>query len=60
MLAPNVPPVASSTEMAQWRSKQWTSFGDIKVAITPIEGVAVPAMRNEVKGGGLVTVEARG
>jgi len=58
VLAPNMPPVATSTEMAEWRNKQGTSFGDIKVLIAPIEGLGVPAIRNEVEGVGLVTVEA--
>jgi hypothetical protein len=44
--------------MAEWRSKQGTSFGDIKITIEPIEGLGVPAIRNEVEGAGLVTVEA--
>jgi hypothetical protein len=58
VLAPNMPQVASSSEMAQWRSKQGTSFGDIKLVIAPIEGLGVPAIRNEVEGVGMVTVEA--
>ncbi len=59
VLAPNMPDVGTSAEMASWRSKQaGTSFGDIKITITPIEGLGVPAIRNEVEGTGLVTVEA--
>jgi hypothetical protein len=58
VLAPGMPEVSSSTEMAAWRSKQGTSFGDIKVTIAPIEGLGVPAIRNEVEGVGLVTIEA--
>ena len=58
VLAPGMPEVSSSTEMAAWRSKQGTSFGDIKVTITPVGGLGVPAIRNEVEGMGLVTVEA--
>ena len=59
VLAPNMPDVATSAEMASWRSKQaGTSFGDIKIIIAPIEGLGVPAIRNEVEGTGLVTVEA--
>lgn len=58
VLAPNMPKVSSSAEMAAWRSKQGTSFGDMKITITPIEGLGVPAIRNEVEGMGLVTVEA--
>lgn len=58
VLAPSMPKVSSSAEMAAWRSKQGTSFGDLKIIITPIEGLGVPAIRNEVEGMGLVTVEA--
>jgi hypothetical protein len=58
VLAPGMPNVSSSEEMAAWRSKQSMSFGDIKVTITPIEGLGVPAIRNEVEGLGLVTIEA--
>ena len=53
-----MPKVSSSAEMAAWRSKQGTSFGDIKVTITAVEGLGVPAIRNEVEGVGLVTIEA--
>jgi hypothetical protein len=58
VLAPNMPKVSSSAEMAAWRSKQGTSFGDVKIIITPVEGLGVPAIHNEVEGTGLVTVEA--
>jgi hypothetical protein len=58
VLAPSMPKVSSSAEMAAWRSKQGSSFGDIKIVIEPIEGLGVPAIRNEVEGAGLVTVEA--
>jgi hypothetical protein len=58
VLAPGMPDVSSSAEMAAWRSKQGTSFGDVKIIIEPVEGLGVPAIRNEVEGAGLVTVEA--
>jgi hypothetical protein len=57
VLAGGMPDVKSSAEMAQWRSKQGTSFGDIKIIIEPVEGLGVPAIKNEVEGAGLVTVE---
>ena len=57
ILYPGMPTVASSTEMAAWRSKQGTSWGDIKIIIEPVEGLGVPAIRNEVEGAGLVTIE---
>jgi len=43
--------------MAAWRSKQGTTFGDIKIIIEPVEGLGFPAIRNEVEGVGLVTIE---
>ncbi len=57
VLAPGMPEVATSAEMAAWRSKQGTSFGDLKVIIMPVEGLGVPAISNEVEGMGLITVE---
>jgi len=59
LLAPAMPNVASSSEMAQWRSNQTkgTAYGDIKFIIEPIEGLGVPAIRNEIEGAGMVTVE---
>jgi hypothetical protein len=57
-VAPGMPKVASSAEMAQWRKKQTEGYGDIKFVIEPIEGLGVPAIRNEVEGAGLATVEA--
>jgi hypothetical protein len=58
VLAPGMPNVTSSAEMAAWRSKQGTSWGDIKLIIEPVEGLGVPAIRNEIEGAGMVTVEA--
>jgi hypothetical protein len=57
LLAPGMPKMSSSAEMADWRSKQGTSFGGVKLIIEPIEGLGVPAIRNEVEGAGMVTVE---
>jgi hypothetical protein len=57
VLAQGMPKVSSSQEMAAWRSKQGTTFGDIKIIIEPVEGLGFPAIRNEVEGVGLVTVE---
>lgn len=58
VLAPGMPKMSSSAEMAAWRSKQGGSFGDVKIIIEPVEGLGVPAIRNEVEGVGLVTVES--
>jgi len=48
LVAPGMPTVASSAEMAQWRKKQTEGYGDIKFIIEPVEGLGVPAIRNEV------------
>ena len=59
ILAPNMTEVSSSEEMVAWRKSQiGNSYGDIKFIFTPIEGLGVPAIRNEIEGMGLVTVEA--
>ena len=59
LLAPNMPDVATSAEMVDWRTKQVGSgYAGIKFIITPVEGLGVPAIRNEVEGAGLVTIEA--
>jgi hypothetical protein len=59
VVAPGMPRVASSTEMAQWRKKQTEGYGDIKFIIEPVEGLGVPAIRNEVgQVPGLATIEA--
>jgi hypothetical protein len=58
LLSSGMPKVSTSKEMAAWRSKQGKSWGDIKIIIEPVEGLGVPAIRNEVEGTGMVTVEA--
>jgi len=59
ILAPSMPDVSSSAEMVTWRKSQvGSSYGDIKFIFEPVEGLGVPAIRNEVEGMGLVTVEA--
>jgi len=58
LVAPGMPTVASSAEMAQWRKKQTEGYGDIKFIIEPVEGLGVPAIRNEVgQVPGLATIE---
>jgi len=58
VVAPGMPKVASSAEMAEWRTKQTEGYGDVKFVIAPVEGLGVPAIRNEVEGAGLATIEA--
>ena len=58
VVASGMPAVASSTEMAEWRKEQTKGYGDIKFIIEPIEGLGVPALRNEVgQVPGLSTIE---
>jgi hypothetical protein len=58
LVAPGMPKVATSAEMAEWRKKQTGGYGDVKFVIEPVEGLGVPAIRNEVDGAGLATIEA--
>ncbi|MGH8587734.1 MAG: hypothetical protein ACREWE_16635 [Gammaproteobacteria bacterium] len=58
VVAPGMPKVASSAEMADWRKKQTEGYGDVKFVITPIEGLGVPAIRNEIEGSQSATIEA--
>ena len=59
LVAPGMPNVASSTEMAQWRRQQTKGYGDIKFIIEPVEGLGVPAIRNEIgEVPGSATIEA--
>ncbi len=59
LVAPGMPNVASSTEMAQWRQQQTKGYGDIKFIIEPVEGLGVPAIRNEIgEVPGSATIEA--
>jgi hypothetical protein len=59
LVAPGMPNVASSTEMARWRKQQTKGYGDIKFIIEPVEGLGVPAIRNEIgEVAGLATIEA--
>ena len=50
--------MATSAEMAAWRSGQINPDADIKPEITALEGFGVPAIRNEIASFGLVTIEA--
>jgi hypothetical protein len=57
LVAPGMPKVANSAEMAVWRKQQTEGYGDVKFVIEPIEGLGVPAIRNEIEGAGLATIE---
>jgi hypothetical protein len=57
VVAPGMPAMAGSVQMAEWRKKQGESYGDVKFIIRPVEGLGVPAISNEIEGVGLATVE---
>lgn len=57
-ISPGIPAMASSEEMAAWRRQQTRSYGDVKFVIEPVEGLGVPAIRNDLEGGSAATVEA--
>lgn len=51
VVAKPVPKVATSAAMAEWRKKQAERVPDIKVAVTPVEGLGAPAIRSDVDDG---------
>jgi len=50
--------MGSSSEMAKWRLRDGNSYAGIEFKVSPVEGLGVPAVRNEVEGTGLVAVES--
>jgi hypothetical protein len=58
VVARPAPKVSSSADLAARRNEQAARTPDIKMAITPIEGLGVPAVRSEVEGSTNPTVEA--
>ncbi|HJU72436.1 MAG TPA: hypothetical protein VJ717_01725 [Gemmatimonadaceae bacterium] len=57
MVTAGMKPMATSAEMAAWRSGQIDPDDDIKPTIAALDGLGVPAIRNEIAGFGLVTIE---
>lgn len=57
-IAARMPAVASSAAMAEWRSAQGSPVGDMKITVTPVEGLGVPAIQSQVEGTPIVGVEA--
>ncbi|MEW5978108.1 MAG: hypothetical protein AB1898_20120 [Acidobacteriota bacterium] len=57
LIGQGMPAMSSSNAMAQWRLKQYEgkSYQDIEKTVEPVEGLGVPAIRNEVAG--LIAVE---
>jgi hypothetical protein len=58
VVGPSTRRLASSAEMADWRSQQLKRHPDIKVVIKPVEGLGVPAISSQVEGTETPTVEA--
>lgn len=57
MIASGLPAMSSSQELAQFRSKNIGPNDPIKPEITALEGLGLPAVRNQIAGMPLVTVE---
>jgi hypothetical protein len=57
VLARPAPGVASSEAMADWRRKQVERQPDLKMTITPVEGLGVPAVQSQLDGTGTPTLE---
>jgi hypothetical protein len=57
LIGQGMPDMSSAGAMAQWRLKQYEgpSYKDIGAIVEPVEGLGVPAIRNEVAG--LLTLE---
>jgi len=58
VVARPAPKVSSSAEFAARRNQQAQRTPDIKMVITPVEGLGMPAIRSEIEGASYPTVEA--
>ena len=58
VVARPAPKVSTSAELAARRNEQAQRTPDIKMTITPVEGLGIPAIRSEVEGASNPTVEA--
>jgi hypothetical protein len=58
VVATPAPRVSTSAELAARRNEQAKRQPDIKMVITPIEGLGVPAVRSELEGSSQPTIEA--
>jgi hypothetical protein len=58
VVATPAPKVSSSAELAARRNEQAQRQPDIKMVITPVEGLGVPAVRSELEGSSQPTIEA--
>ncbi len=58
VVATPAPEVSTSAELAARRNEQAQRQPDIKMLITPIEGLGVPAVRSQLEGSSQPTIEA--
>jgi hypothetical protein len=58
VVATPAPEVSTSAELAARRNEEAQRQPDIKMVITPIEGLGVPAVRSELEGSSQPTIEA--
>jgi hypothetical protein len=58
VVARPAPKVSTSAELAKRRNQQAQRDPSIKMVITPVEGLGVPAVRSEVEGSTTPTIEA--
>lgn len=47
LIGQGMPDMSSSKTMAQWRAKQYTDYKVKDAIVEPVEGLGVPAIRNE-------------
>jgi hypothetical protein len=57
MTGRGMPAMASSAELAKWRSAQTVPGSDIRPVITALDGFNAPAIRNQFEGLSLATIE---
>lgn len=58
LVASGLPAMSSSQDLVQFRSKNIGPDDPIKPEITPLDGLGIPAVRNQIEGMPLVTIEA--
>lgn len=54
LVGQGMPDMSDSRKMADWRAKQYTDYKVTDAVVEPIEGLGVPAIRNEY---GIVAIE---
>lgn len=54
LVGQGMPDMSDATKMAEWRAKQYVDYGVKDAVVEPLEGLGVPAIRNEF---GVVAIE---